>query len=87
MFASCLSIYVVRSIQCSQGSAVCLVKAAAVHSLVDVNAGEPNKPLSLPRDSKGSSVGQSVFVLAFPVLWLSLSPRSSWYVAHLINRS
>lgn len=82
MFASCFNIYVVRSIQCSQpvGSAVCLVKSAAVQqfgwSTPDVNPRQPNEPLTLPHDSRGSSVGQGV--LAFPVLWLSLSPSSCW---------
>lgn len=82
MFAACLNIYVVRSIQCSQaaGSAVCLVKPAAVQqfawSTPDVNPGQPNEPLPLPCGSKGSSVGQRA--LAFPVLWLTLSPGSCW---------
>lgn len=78
----CVNIYGVRSIQCSKpaGSAVCSVKPAAVEqfgwSTPDVNPGQPNEPLSLPCDSKGSSVGQRV--LAFPVLWLSPSPGSCW---------
>lgn len=46
------------------GFAFCLVKPAAVQqfvwSIAGVNPGQPNEPLPLPRDSKGSSVGQSV---------------------------
>lgn len=82
MFASCFNIYVVRSIQCSKpvGSAVCLVKSAAVEqfgwSTPDVNPGQPNEPLALPRDSKGLSAGQRVLV--FPGLGLSLSAGSCW---------